>query len=110
MASFFLGMVIFAALIVAIVYLFVIQPSSIIEKWAAGLSNGGHFPKKADVHGLYWLLPVHRELLGVSEKIENLKKAVSEERAGRSRDEFLQHCILASLIEGILVINGQGIV
>ena len=105
-----LGIVIFSALIVAIVYFFVLQPMRIIEQWAAGLSNGGHFPKKPDVKGLYWLLPIHRELQAVCDKIDNLKERVSEANIARSQDEFLYHCILASLIEGILVVDAHGVI
>lgn len=109
-SSVILGILVFCILVVAGVYFIGLRPARIMEKWAAGLSNGGHFPKKAVVNGLYWLLPVHREMQAVADKIEDLKRQLEAAKSGNSEDEFLNHCVLASLLEGVLVVDAQGVV
>lgn len=109
-SSILLGVFALTALIVAGIYFLGIQPARIVEKWSAGLSNGGHFPEKPDVQGLYWLLPVHRELQRVADKISGLKKQVLESKDQKAQDEFLYHCVLASLMEGVLVVDRHGII
>lgn len=110
MSSILLGILIFSALVVAGIYFLGVRPARMVEQWAAGLSNGGHFPKRPEVKGLYWLLPVHRELQAVSDKIERLKADLQKAATGKAHDDFLNHCILASVIEGILVVDGQGVI
>ncbi len=109
-SSILLGVIVVTALIAAAIYFIGIKPAHLVEKWAAGLSNGGHFPERPVVRGLYWLLPVHRELQRVADKISKLKKQVQEAQDGRSQDEFLFHCVLASLMEGILVVDHHGVI
>lgn len=108
--SVILGLLVFCIMAVAAVYYLSLRPARIIEQWAAGLSNGGHFPKKPIVNGLYWLLPVHREMQAVSDKIEGLKRQVEEAKLSHSEEEFLNHCVLASLLEGVLVMDAHSII
>jgi nitrogen fixation/metabolism regulation signal transduction histidine kinase len=106
--SVILGILVSCVLGGAAIYYQSLRPARLIEKWAAGLSNGGHFPKKPVVNGLYWLLPVHREMQAVSDKIEGLKRQLEEAKSGGSHDEFLKHCVLASLLEGVMVADSGG--
>ncbi len=46
----------------------------------------------------------------MSDKITNLKEQLSQANIIRSQEEFLYNCILASLIEGILVVDAQGVI
>lgn len=110
MSSLLLAIFILAALAIAGVYFLGIKPGREIEKWAAGLGNGGHFPRKLQINSLHWLGPVHRELQAVADKMDELKAQVASANARREQDEFMQHCILASLMEGILVVDGQGVI
>jgi len=91
----------------AVFYLAGIEPSKIVEKWAAGLGNGGHFPEKPDVKGRYWLLPVHRELQGVAKKIDGLKTQLKSADERQAQIEFLYNCVFASMLEGVLVVDDQ---
>ncbi|TLD71311.1 hypothetical protein FEM03_07210 [Phragmitibacter flavus] len=109
-SSVILGILLFCLLVAAAVYFLGLRPARIVEQWAAGLSNGGHFPKKPIVNGLYWLLPVHRELQAVADKIEGLQKQVQEARSGISDEAFLKHCVLASLLEGVMVVDAHGVI
>lgn len=109
-SSILLGVLALTALIAAGIYFLGVQPARIIEKWAAGLSNGGHFPERPDVKGLYWLLPIHRELQRVADKISGLKKQLLESKDKKTQDEFLYHCVLASLMEGIMVVDRHGVI
>ncbi len=110
MSSLLLAIFVLAAIAVAGVYFLGIKPGREIEKWAAGLGNGGHFPRKLQINSLHWLGPVHRELQAVADKLDDLKSQLAAANPRREQDEFMQHCILASLMEGILVVDGQGVI
>jgi len=91
----------------AVFYFVGIEPSKIVERWAAGLGNGGHFPEKPNVGIRYWLLPIHRELMGVAKKIKGLQGELKTTAERDAVDSFVTNCIFHSMLEGLLVVDEQ---
>ncbi len=91
--------------IISTIYFLGIRPAQTIERWAASLSNGGVFPSKPTVGPLYWLLPVHRELAAVKRRMEQLKEKAAAGDDELRQAEFFHQLILASVFEGIMVVD-----
>jgi PAS domain-containing protein len=105
MTTIILSSLIIVAVVVAIFYFAAIGPARIAERWIAALANGEKFPEKPDVGMCYWLYPIHRELQGVANKMERIRAGSDEMQAKLVQVEFMQNYILASLIEGVMVVD-----
>jgi PAS domain-containing protein len=105
MESLLLVCLLLAVAAIATFYLTGIESSRITRKWLAKLANGERITEEANVGWRSWLLPVHREARGASKKMEEFRAGAMETAEKLKELEFMQHFILGSLIEGVMVVN-----
>lgn len=84
-----------------------LMAARITQSWLVRLVNGENLPDDPGVGWRTWLLPVHQEALGLAKKLAVYRSETEGAREKMTELEMTQHFVLGSLIEGIMVVNGQ---
>ncbi len=100
--------ILIVAIAVALTVIFAgIRPMRVVRQWLAALANGEAIPDAQESGAYSWMLPLHREAGNIAATMTELREGSKEMQAKLEEVEFLQHFILGSLIEGVMVVNSM---
>lgn len=107
MITIFLTTLISLGVAAGVFYLLVLRPAGQVERWMAAVANEEALPQRPAIGWCFWLHPIHRECLAAGDKIREIRLGTEESRSKLEKVEFLQHFILGSLIEGVMVLDQE---
>ena len=79
----------------------------IVKGWLATLANGDKIPAHPRLGWRFWLRPAHYEALAAMKTLEDMRSKIRQVEATAQELQFMQHFILGSLLEGVMVVNAR---